>query len=117
MARRTILKKKGNKSEKVKNKYSSKYVLMELLKCDECGKPCRRQVWSKNGDKMAVWRCECRLKNGEVALQKFTNTTRKGFTSRYYASYEQAREIANQKVVKGKYEELNSVIVTFILTM
>ncbi len=32
--------------------------------CKECGKPYCRQVWSKNGQKSAVWRCENRLKNG-----------------------------------------------------
>ena len=32
--------------------------------CKECGQPYRRQVWSKYGQKSAVWRCENRLKNG-----------------------------------------------------
>ena len=32
--------------------------------CKECGQPYRRQIWSKYGQKRAVWRCENRLKNG-----------------------------------------------------
>jgi len=55
---------KSNKSKKEKSKYSSKYVLTELLECAECGHAYRRQTWSKYGQKTAVWRCEDRLKNG-----------------------------------------------------
>lgn len=55
---------KKNKEEKEKSKYSSKYVLTELMVCAECGHAYRRQIWSKYGDKSAVWRCEDRLKYG-----------------------------------------------------
>jgi site-specific DNA recombinase len=55
---------KSNKAKKEKSKYSSKYVLTELLVCAECGHAYRRQTWSKYGQKTAVWRCEDRLKNG-----------------------------------------------------
>lgn len=55
---------KSNKVKKEKSKYSSKYVLTELLVCAECGHAYRRQTWSKYGQKTAVWRCEDRLKNG-----------------------------------------------------
>lgn len=48
---------------KQKSKYSSKYILTDILVC-ECGHPYRRQIWSKYGEKTAVWRCEDRLKNG-----------------------------------------------------
>lgn len=47
-----------------KSKYSSKYVLSDILVCAECGQPYRRQVWSKYGQKHAVWRCDNRLKHG-----------------------------------------------------
>ena len=47
-----------------KGKYSSKYVLSDILFCGECGQPYRRQVWSKYGQKQAVWRCDNRLKHG-----------------------------------------------------
>ncbi|WP_341479492.1 recombinase zinc beta ribbon domain-containing protein [Clostridium algidicarnis] len=33
-----------------------------MLVCVECGHPYRRQVWSKYGQKSAVWRCKNRLK-------------------------------------------------------
>lgn len=47
-----------------KSKYSSKYVLSDIMICAECGQPYRRQVWSKYGQKRAVWRCDNRLKYG-----------------------------------------------------
>lgn len=47
-----------------KSKYSSKYVLSDIMICAECGQPYRRQVWSKYGQKQAVWRCDNRLKYG-----------------------------------------------------
>lgn len=47
-----------------KSKYSSKYVLSDIMVCAECGQPYRRQVWSKYGQKQAVWRCDNRLKHG-----------------------------------------------------
>ena len=50
--------------EKEKSKYSSKFALSDIMVCKECGQPYRRQIWSKYGQKSAVWRCENRLKNG-----------------------------------------------------
>lgn len=52
------------RAKKEQSKYSSKYSLSDIMICKECGQPYRRQVWSKNGQKSAVWRCENRLKNG-----------------------------------------------------
>ncbi|MBU3220373.1 Recombinase zinc beta ribbon domain-containing protein [Desulfonispora thiosulfatigenes DSM 11270] len=52
----------------------SKYALTEILVCSECGHPYRRQVWSKYGQKSAVWRCENRLKNGTKASCKNSPT-------------------------------------------
>lgn len=65
---------KANKLKKEKSKYSSKYALTEILVCAECGHPYRRQVWSKYGQKNAVWRCENRLKNGTKASCKNSPT-------------------------------------------
>lgn len=56
---------KKNIEEKEKSKYSSKYILTDLMVCAECGHAYRRQIWSKYGDKTAVWRCEDRLKQGK----------------------------------------------------
>ena len=56
---------KKNKEEKEKSKYSSKYILTDLMVCAECGHAYRRQIWSKYGNKSAVWRCEDRLKQGK----------------------------------------------------
>ena len=36
----------------------------KTLICKECGSEYRRQIWSKYGEKKAVWRCENRLRNG-----------------------------------------------------
>ncbi len=54
----------ARKAKKDKSKYSSKYALSDITVCKECGQPYRRQIWSKYGQKSAVWRCENRLKNG-----------------------------------------------------
>lgn len=54
--------------------HNSKYALTEILVCSECGHPYRRQVWSKYGQKSAVWRCENRLKNGTKASCKNSPT-------------------------------------------
>jgi len=66
MARRGSMHKPAvaRKAKEEKSKYSSKYALSEILICGECGHPYRRQTWSKNGRKSAVWRCESRLKAG-----------------------------------------------------
>ncbi|OLS01938.1 recombinase family protein [Tissierella creatinophila] len=78
-ARRSSLNKsavtrKTNKIKKERSKYSSKYALTEILICEECGHPYRRQVWSKYGQKYAVWRCENRLKNGTKSNCKHSPT-------------------------------------------
>lgn len=65
---------KANKLKKEKSKFSSKYALTEILVCAECGHPYRRQVWSKYGQKNAVWRCENRLKNGVKSTCKNSPT-------------------------------------------
>lgn len=65
---------KTNKMKKERSKYSSKYALTEILICEECGHPYRRQVWSKYGQKSAVWRCENRLKNGTKSNCKHSPT-------------------------------------------
>ncbi len=54
----------SRKAKTEKSKYSSKYALTDITVCKECGQPYRRQIWSKYGQKSAVWRCENRLKNG-----------------------------------------------------
>ena len=60
-----VAKKANNDNTEVKSKYSSKYVLSDIMLCADCGHKYRRQVWSKYGEKSAVWRCEDRLKLGK----------------------------------------------------
>ncbi len=57
-----------------KSKYSSKYVLSDIMVCAECGHKYRRQVWSKYGEKSAVWRCEDRLKLGKKSTCIYSPT-------------------------------------------
>ena len=71
---KSVVTRKANKLKKEKSKFSSKYALTEILVCSECGHPYRRQVWSKYGQKSAVWRCENRLKNGAKANCKHSPT-------------------------------------------
>ena len=44
--------------------YSAKYALTGRLVCGECGTLYRRCVWSKRGQKKAVWRCISRIDYG-----------------------------------------------------
>ena len=44
--------------------YSAKYALTERLVCGECGTLYRRCVWTKRGEKFAVWRCASRVDYG-----------------------------------------------------
>ena len=44
--------------------YSAKYALTERLVCGECGTLYRRCVWTKQGEKFAVWRCASRVDYG-----------------------------------------------------
>ena len=45
--------------------YSAKYALTERLVCGECGTLYRRCVWTKRGQKFAVWRCASRVDYGK----------------------------------------------------
>ena len=60
--------KRGHKTAKAKlvsrGKYSSQYVLSDIMICKECGQLYRRQVWVNQGIKKPVWRCNSRLKSG-----------------------------------------------------
>ena len=54
----------NKKGATIRGRYSSKYVLADIMYCKECGQPYRRQVWVNGGTKKPVWRCYSRLKNG-----------------------------------------------------
>ena len=62
--RANIYKKSSKKETESKGKHSGKYALSKIMVCKECGSEYRRQIWSKYGEKKAVWRCENRLRNG-----------------------------------------------------
>ena len=62
--RANIYKKSGKQKTESKGKHSGKYALSKITICKECGCEYRRQIWSKYGEKKAVWRCENRLRNG-----------------------------------------------------
>lgn len=65
MTRRSSKRKVLQKSGKTElGKYSGKYALTELLVCGECGSPCKRVTWARNGKKRIVWRCVSRLEFG-----------------------------------------------------
>lgn len=62
--RANIYKKSSKKETESKGKHTGKYALSKITVCKECGCEYRRQIWSKYGEKKAVWRCENRLRNG-----------------------------------------------------
>ena len=57
--RANIYKKSSKKETESKGKHTGKYALSKITVCEY-----RRQIWSKYGEKKAVWRCENRLRNG-----------------------------------------------------
>lgn len=64
-ARRTAAESPSKKNAPTgRTSYTSKYALSERLVCGECGTLYRRCVWSRNGQKRAVWRCVSRLDYG-----------------------------------------------------
>lgn len=65
MARRSSKSKKSRKTITEQGKYSGKYVLSEILICENCGSHYRRTYKNKNGKKRYVWRCINRIENGE----------------------------------------------------
>lgn len=64
LARRKAKTANGTKTVN-KGRYSSQYVLTDLLFCGTCGTKYRRTTWSKKGKKKVVWRCISRLENGK----------------------------------------------------
>ena len=62
--REVFYKKSSKKETESKGKHTGKYALSKITVCKECGCEYRRQIWSKYGEKKAVWRCENRLRNG-----------------------------------------------------
>ena len=62
--RANIYKRSSKQETESKGKHSGKYALSKITICKECGCEYRRQIWSKYGEKKAVWRCENRLRNG-----------------------------------------------------
>ena len=50
----------------LRGKYSSQYVLSDIMICKECGQLYRRQVWVNNGVKKPVWRCNNQLICGRL---------------------------------------------------
>ena len=54
----------NKKGTTIRGKYSSKYVLADIMYCKECGQPYRRQVWVNGETKKPVWRRYSRLKSG-----------------------------------------------------
>ena len=64
IARRASKRKVSDKCITEQGRYSSKYVLTELMICGECGTPYRRVTWNVQGKKQIVWRCISRLDHG-----------------------------------------------------
>ena len=57
------------RAKEKKKGYSSKYILSNLLVCEECGQPYRRLTWTRNGVKRIVWRCASRAEHGTKYCQ------------------------------------------------
>ncbi len=73
-----VTRNRKKKEQQEKSKHSAKFVLTNIMVC-ECGHSYRRQVWSRDGEKYAVWRCEDRLKLGRKSDCKASPTIREKF--------------------------------------
>ncbi len=63
--RKTIRPNSRKNSITATGKYSSRYALTEVLKCEECGSQYRRVTWTAYAAKRVVWRCISRLDYGK----------------------------------------------------
>jgi DNA invertase Pin-like site-specific DNA recombinase len=98
MARRSSLKKVSAAAKTELAKYSGKYVLTELLSCEDCGSPYRRVTWTRPEGKKIVWRCINRLENGK----KFCKDSPTLEESRIHTAVVSAmNEMFSQKTMKS----------------
>ena len=104
-ARRASLHKPSitRRAKKEKSKYSSKYVLSDILICGECAHPYRRQTWSRNGKLTPVWRCESRLKNGTKTCKHSATLKEKPLQEAIMTAVDSVVE--NQREVVGAFRE------------
>lgn len=104
-ARRASLHKPSitRRTKKEKSKYSSKYVLSDILICGECSHPYRRQTWSRNGKLTPVWRCESRLKNGTKTCKHSATLKEKPLQEAIMTAVDSVVE--NQREVVGAFRE------------
>lgn len=69
-SRRAGKRKTADKTITELGKYSSKYVLTEILICGECGSPYRRRTINSHGEKKVYWRCLNRIEHGSKYCKK-----------------------------------------------
>jgi DNA invertase Pin-like site-specific DNA recombinase len=104
-ARRASLHKPSitRRAKQEKSKYSSKYVLSDILFCGECSHPYRRQTWSRNGILTPVWRCESRLKSGTKICKHSATLKEKPLQEAIVTAVNSVVE--NQREVVGAFRE------------
>ena len=85
--RANIYKKSSKLKTESKGKHSGKYALSKITICKECGCEYRRQIWSKYGEKKAVWRCENTAAFMPRSIRKILS-----------------RRVRNEQIVHIKYE-------------
>ena len=104
-ARRASLHKPSiaRRAKKEKSKYSSKYVLSDILVCGECSHPYRRQTWSRNGNLTPVWRCESRLLNGTKKCKHSATLKEKPLQEAIMKAVDSVVE--NQRELVGAFRE------------
>lgn len=104
-ARRASLHKPSvtRRAKKEKSKYSSKYVLSDILVCGECSHLYRRQTWSRNGNLTTVWRCESRLLNGTKTCKHSPTLKEKSLHEAIMKAM--GSVVENQRDVVGAFRE------------
>lgn len=92
--------------------YSAKYALTERLVCGECGTLYRRCVWTKRGQKFAVWRCASRVDYGTKYCHSSPTLREDALQAAILAAVNEAmsqREVLVERITSAMRAELVSL--------
>ncbi|MDL2218231.1 recombinase family protein [Christensenellaceae bacterium OttesenSCG-928-M15] len=92
-----------------RGRFSCKYALTELMRCEECGAPYRRTTWTARGQKRVVWRCLTRLQSGKEVCKKSPTLLEKPLHETIMQTIQE--NIVNTADMKDEMEEIIASVV------
>lgn len=99
-ARRTCMYHAGRGSKNSRNGKYSKYILSNLLICEECGQPFRRCTYTNYEEKKNVYRCYSRTKYGKRYCKNSPTLDEKILKSLILEAVNEVISISNEDVKK-----------------